>query len=216
MHRMLPSVVVCWFLVVGCNAAVDPLEPGDVGRYWAALRGHGHTADAGETYWFEWKEQTLGWNWAYQGPHRHADANTPGEGDAPLTEWIVGLKPATAYDYRICSVIDGQPEQACTDPLSFTTAPPTGMRWVAIDPAAPNRLALDDGSRFVPWGNNYTNANANHARNTLPEDLMYSDLDTILVDLDKLADVAPPDGRANVIRLHVQMHRFLVDASMPV
>jgi hypothetical protein len=209
---MRRSIAVCWILVVGCTAAVDPLAPGDVGRYWAALRGHGH-AQSAQTYWFEWKPQTLDWNWAYQGPHRHAPAGEPPTGDAPLTEWVTGLAPATAYDYRICGIADGETATACTDPGSFTTAAATTLRWVGIDPAAPSRLALDDGSRFVPWGNNYTNANANHVRNTIPEDLMHSDLGTILVDLDKLADVAPPDGRGNVIRLHVQMHRFLVDAT---
>ena len=44
---MLPlSIAVCSILVVGCNAAVDAIGAGDVGRYWAALRGHGHTESA--------------------------------------------------------------------------------------------------------------------------------------------------------------------------
>jgi len=117
--RMRRSIAVCWILVVGCTAAVDPLAPGDVGRYWAALRGHGH-AQSAQTYWFEWKPQTLDWNWAYQGPHRHAPAGEPPTGDAPLTEWVTGLAPATAYDYRICGIADGDTRTACTDPGSFT------------------------------------------------------------------------------------------------
>jgi hypothetical protein len=72
MHRVLASVVVCWFLLGGCNAAVDPLDP------------------------------------------------------------------AT-------SVVTGPSRRAA--PLSFTTAAPAGLRWIGIDPAAPNRLALDDGTR---------------------------------------------------------------------
>jgi hypothetical protein len=199
--------------LVACNASVDPLSAGDVGRTWAMLRGHGRTQSAAQTYWFEWKDHTLGWNWAYKGPSRQAPANTPASGEAALTEWVYGLAPGTAYDYRVCGTAASETAPSCTEPLSFTTQPPSALRWVVVDPAAPKQLALDDGTRFVPWGNNYTNANANHARNTIPEDLMYDDLDIILVDLDKLANPAPPDAAANAIRLHLQMHRFLLDAT---
>lgn len=174
MPRTSPSIALCWMVLVGCNAAVDPLSAGDVGRTWAMLRGHGHTLAAAQTYWFEWKDHTLGWNWAYQAPTRQAPANSPATGEATLTEWIYGLAPATAYDYRVCGIAAGETAPSCTEPLSFTTQLPGALRWVVVDPAAPTQLAFEDGTRFVPWGNNYTNANANHVRNRIPEDLMYN------------------------------------------
>lgn len=224
---MARHVVMSMFLAVtGCGdhgsngtdadagAALAGAEVRAAGRYWAELGGHGTVAEP-TTVWFEYKPAELaGWDFVGRTPER---AIAAGSDLATTSGWLTGLAPASAYDVRLCRrdeagvvVCDADPGQR----LETAAASPLGL--VKIDPSDPRRLVVDGGARFDVWGSNYVGV-TDAGPNQLIEDQMYdaAGLARIDADLARLENLAPPDGASNVIRMHLQLHTFLVDATTP-
>lgn len=197
-------------LLAGCDT---PARPAVSGRYWAHLWGHG-AAPADGLAWFEYKPRTAG-SWAEReaSPARAIEA---GEHLDAFDDWVSGLRPGTDYDYRLCRQ-EGTHVPDCGEVRSFATAAGSGLAWVVVDPQSPRHLKLQTGERFSPWGNNYVFVTGTGQANALVEHQMTSDEGMALIDADlqRLANLAPPDGASNVIRMHLQLHTFLRDAATP-
>ncbi|HEY6561149.1 MAG TPA: cellulase family glycosylhydrolase, partial [Polyangiaceae bacterium] len=151
-------------------------------------------------------------------PRRRFAANSQ---PTQIRDWVTGLKPGTAYAYRLCGNADGA-AVSCSDSSgtlhTFTTKAATTLKWVIIDPSSPKHLALQGGGRFVPWGNNWDKMHPTRGTHDMLEDRMYTEagMQEIDVELDKLAaSSARPEGTLNVVRLHLQFHEFLLDPTTP-
>jgi hypothetical protein len=199
-----------WFaascLIGACAKPVDNPPAPEAGRYWAHVVGDG-AAQRDTTAWFEFKLATASWDDAIRTP----DVFVGDDVEFP-DAWLYGLEPGTDYDVRACSDDTG-----CAASSAFTTrAAATDTRFVKVDPTDSHYLALDDGTRWIPWGNNYVGVTG-AGPNQLVEDQMYSDdgRARIAADFARLVDLAPPSGATNVIRMHVQLHTFLVDPETP-
>jgi hypothetical protein len=190
----------------------DPINAADVGRYWARARARGRAASSALTVWFEHKPATQGWSDVTRTPEQHVGAGTE---NALLEEWLIGLAPGAPQDVRTC-YRDEAGAGACSAPESFATKASTALRWVRVDPADPKQLAFEDGERFVVWGSNYVGPTGGSVHLQF-EDAMYdaAGLALIEADLTRLANVAPPDGVLNALRMHLQLHTFLIDATTP-
>ncbi|HEY6557037.1 MAG TPA: hypothetical protein VI072_07175, partial [Polyangiaceae bacterium] len=178
----------------GCvmTVQIDPNK--DVGRYWAHLNGVIQTYEQPATYWYEVKESALSdWTWVHRTPRRRFAANSQ---PTQIRDWVTGLKPGTAYAYRLCGNADGA-AVSCSDSSgtlhTFTTKAPTTMKWVIVDPSSPKHLALEGGGRFIPWGNNWDKMHPSRGGYDLLEDRMYTEagMQEIDVELDKLAASSP-------------------------
>lgn len=180
----------------GTDAGFDAgPSPHKAGRYWVRLSALATVSPS----WFAVKEAAVSdWLWSYKTPERPAGT---------LDEWLPGLKPGTAYDVRVCS------PQACVNAPGFSTRAPSAMKWVVVDPQNPKRLAFADGGRFVPWGNNYVRVGWTGKNHQFVEDQMVDDAGMALIaaDLDRHTNVYPPDGKTNVVRMHLQFHTFFGD-----
>ena len=199
-----------WFaascLIGACAKPVDNPPAPEAGRYWAHLFGHGE-AQHDTTAWFEYKLGPAAWDGASRTP-----IVSVAQGDDFPDGWLYGLDPQTGYEVRSCS-----DDAGCDASIAFTTRASTfDARFVQVDPTDSHYLALDDGTRWIPWGNNYVGVTG-AGPNQLVEDQMYSDAGRVLIEADfaRLADVAPPTAAANVIRMHLQLHTFLVDPTTP-
>ena len=190
----------------------DPIVASDVGRYWARVSTRGSTADAALRLWFELKQAAQSWQAAARTPERQVEA---GAADSSLEEWLIGLMPATTHDVRAC-YRDDTGAAACSSPQTFATKTPTTLQWIVVDPVDGKQLAFESGGRFVVWGSNYVGPTGG-AVHLQFEDAMYDDMGLALIeaDLDRLANIAPPDGVLNALRMHLQLHTFLIDATTP-
>jgi len=211
--RYLPFALL--ISVVGLLAGADSCRvppPVEVGRYWAHITGYGTAPGAG-TFWIEYRPSAItSWVFVAKTPPRTV---TAGSDLSTMSEWLYGLVPGTSYDFRACTA-DTAGTVVCDEtepPFKFTTSAPTAMRWVSVDPSNSRHLILDNGQRFVPWGNNYVFVHGTSNTQQLVETDMYSaaGLARIGADLHTLTNVAPPDGALNVVRMHLQLHTFLVD-----
>lgn len=199
-------ILLAALVAAGCEA---PKTAPTVGRYWARLQGAG-TAEAG-TAWFEYQAATeTSWTTT------PARAVSSGANLSALVEWISGLKPGTEYRQRLCRT-EGGGAAECGLPTSFTTAAPTTLPWVIVDPEVTRHLKLTTGERFIVWGNNYVAPTGAPEPNLLVEDHFYDEAGFALIDadLERLTNLAPPDGLSNTIRMHLQLHAFLHDAVTP-
>jgi hypothetical protein len=188
----------------------------DIGRYWARLRASGSTQDAA-TVWFEVKHPDVPeWNFVARTPERSVAGDTD---DDAVEEWFYGLTAGVVYAARICARTGAEPGvTACSEPAALPTKAASAMRWVGIDPEDPKQLAFTDtGERFIVWGNNYVGVNETELNHATVEDQMYTPEGRALIDADltNLRDLTPPDGRTNSVRMHLQLHEFLLDATTP-
>jgi hypothetical protein len=200
--------VVPLLITLSCGGSSSPpvseaiRAESEVGRYWARLAVKG-AATQGESFWFEWKERTLtDWSWAFKGPEHTAT-------DANADEWVYGLKPGTRYDYRLCK------DAGCTDAAEMTTQPASHLRRILIDPTHPKELAYEGGGRFVPWGTNFIGVEMPDHASALVDRAMMNDFEAVTTALQRVTNVAPPDGALNSLRIHVQLDLFLSDATTP-
>ncbi|MCA9580350.1 MAG: hypothetical protein KC416_01070 [Myxococcales bacterium] len=203
----------------GADASSDggaPVLPFDLavytvvegGRYWAHVAVTGQTSDEAQRIRFQYKhEDNPDWSFVAQTPEQAVSA---GSGKTEVVEWLSGLAPGSTYGLRVC-VESETAEQRCGEPREFTTAAPTNLQWVQVDPDNPKGLIFEDKTPFIAWGNNFVGVRAEGNYNDLVEDQMYTAAGRELIQtlLDKVANVAPPDGATNVIRMHLQLHEFL-------
>ena len=197
--------------VDGSNTVPPALE---AGRYWAHVFGHG-TAAAPVALWFEYKPDSVPtWVFVPKTPERSVAAGT---NLATIDAWLYGLTAGTGYSVRMCTR-DAAAQVTCDPaPAAFATRAPAPLGWITVDPAHPRNFILPDGTRWVPWGNNFVGVTGSAANHRLVEEHMYdaAGLARIDADLARLANVAPPDGAGNSIRMHLQLHRFLRDPVTP-
>jgi hypothetical protein len=217
-QKWVGATLVALVAILGTGADECERVPPEVevGRYWAQLKGYG-TPSVPLTVWFEYRlpSNPTGWGFVSKTPERLVPANTD---LSTHVEWLYGLEPGTTYEYRMCIRLESG-ESACDtgEPtFSFVTAPASGLRFVEIDPNDPKRLALDDGSPFVPWGNNYVGV-GEAGPNSLVGEVMHDDegLAMIRRDFERLANSAPPDGVLNVTRMHFELMDFLEGPTTP-
>jgi hypothetical protein len=208
-------VAICAFLITGADECERVPPEVEVGRYWARLAGYG-TPNVDVTFWIEYKRQsTPTWVFVPKTPERQIAAGTD---LSTVDEWLYGLEPGTAYDFREClRIADGTTICDTADvPFSFTTAAPSELAFVEIDPEDSRSLRLDTGESFIPWGNNFVYVRP-VGPNALVEPLMYDEagMEAIRTEFQKLRNIMPPDGVANVVRMHLQLHEFLIDPTTP-
>lgn len=211
---MRAALATC--LLAGCPKDDDPRggPPPEVGRTWAHVFGNG-TASAPVALWFEVKSDAVPtWDFVARTRERQVAEGTD---LATVDGWVYGLAAGTGHAVRMCTR-DAAAAVACdAEPTAFATRAPAPLGWITVDPANPRHLRLPDGTRWVPWGNNYVGVTGSAVNRRLVEDQMYSaeGLARIDADLARLAQIAPPDGATNTVRMHVQLHAFLVDPVTP-
>jgi Cellulase (glycosyl hydrolase family 5) len=187
--------------------------PVDVGRYSAHVFGRG-TAGSPVALWFEYKPDSVpSWIFVPRTPERSVAA---GRDLSTVDEWLYGLTAGTGYSYRVCTR-DAGGTVACDAPTAFATRARSPLGWITVDPASPRHLILPDGTRWVPWGNNYVGVTGARPNQRLVEDQMYDACGMARIDADlaRLARIAPPGGTTNSVRMHLQLHSFLRDPTTP-
>jgi hypothetical protein len=208
------ALVMLCAIAAGADSCERTPPQVETGRYWARLTGYG-IPSVPVTVWFEYRKPSnpTGWGFVPKTPERQVSSNAD---LSTHVEWLYGLEPGTTYEFRLCGRLDdGTTACDTTAPaFSFTTQPSSGLAFVEIAPNDPKRLALEDGSPFVPWGNNYVKVQEAGA-NALVGEVMYDaqGLAMIRRDFERLSNSAPPDGVLNVVRMHLEFKDFLVDAS---
>ena len=194
--------------VFGCEAA--PRTVVEAGRYWAHARGAG-AAPRAITAWIEHKAKVETWQSAVPSPRRDV---VPGASLDAVDSWISGLAPETEYEARLC-IEEGKGSPRCGQSAVILTKPGVLLPWVEVDPSVPRQLRLETGERFVVWGNNFVGVKVAGLSNQLVEDQMYTADGLVAIDADlaRLVNSAPPNGVNNAIRMHLQLHTFLLDAT---
>jgi hypothetical protein len=206
-RRPLLSGVAAVCCLGACGGS-DPADAPVVGRYWAHVAGQGTTAGP-TAVWFEYKPDSVPtWDFVPRTPDRAVDG---GVDLSTIDAWIYGLSAGTSYSVRTCT------REGCSEPVAFATKAPSALAWVQVDPNDSRHLRTALGVRWVPWGNNYVGVAGTSQPHQMVEDQMYDEAGLALIDADfrRLANVAPPDGAQNAIRMHVQLHTFLLDPTTP-
>lgn len=227
-HLAKPVAISCLLAACSSTAPDDPGDPAagggpsavaaarapEAGRYWAHVFGHGVTSIP-VALWFEYKPDSVpSWVFVPKTPEQTIAAGTD---LATVDAWLDGLTAGTGYSVRQCARDAAGGVLCDATPAPFATRAAAALPWIAVDAAHPRQLIGSDGKRWVPWGNNYVGVGGSPVNHHMVEDNMYdaAGLARIDADLARVALLDPPDGTTNVVRMHVQLARFLRDPTTP-